>query len=105
MKAGACVIYSSQTCALTAPSGGGLVVGVIQDYFTKCVEAIPLPHEQALTVAEVLVSEWMCRFGAPHTLHSDQGRNFVCEVFQKMCMLFGIEKTHTAPFRPQSDNT
>lgn len=76
---------------------------VIQDYFTKYVEAYPLPDQQAVTVARVLASEWVCRYGAPQTLHSDQGRNFESEVFQEMCKLFGIEKTHTTPFRPQSD--
>ncbi|XP_061754270.1 uncharacterized protein LOC133551511 isoform X2 [Nerophis ophidion] len=76
---------------------------VIQDYFTKWVEAIPIPNEQAVTVAEVLASEWVCRYGAPQTLHSDKGRNFESEVFQEMCALFGIDKTHTTPFRPQSD--
>ncbi|XP_063050302.1 uncharacterized protein LOC134445147 [Engraulis encrasicolus] len=76
---------------------------VIQDYFTKWVEAFPLPNEKAETVAEVLASQWVCRFGAPHTIHSDQGRNFESEVFQKMCALFGVEKTRTTPFRPQSD--
>lgn len=76
---------------------------MIQDYFTKWMEAFPLPDEQAVTVAEVLASEWVYRYGAPQTLHSDQGRNFESEVFQKMCTLFGIEKTHTTPFRPQSD--
>ncbi|KAF7648018.1 hypothetical protein LDENG_00163380 [Lucifuga dentata] len=76
---------------------------LIQDYFTKWVEAFPLPNVQAITVAEVLASEWVCHYGAPQTLHSDQGRNFKCEVFQKMCTLFGIEKTHTTSFRPQSD--
>nr|XP_061825306.1 uncharacterized protein LOC133612154 [Nerophis lumbriciformis] len=76
---------------------------VIQDYFTKWVEAFPIPNEQAVTVAEVLASEWVCRYGAPQALHSDQGRNFESEVFQEMCVLFGIDKTHTTPFRPQSD--
>ena len=76
---------------------------VIQDYFTKWVEAFPLANEKAETVAEVLASEWVCRYGAPQVLHSDQGRNFESEVFQKMCSLFGIEKTRTTPFRPQSD--
>ena len=76
---------------------------VIQDYFTKWVEAFPLPNEQAVTVAEVLASEWVCRYEAPQTLHSDQGRNFESEVFQKMCTLFGIDKTYTTHFHPQSD--
>lgn len=76
---------------------------VVQDYFTKWVEAYPLPDEQAVTVAEVLVSQWVCRFGAPQVLHSDQGSNFQSEVFQRMCQLLGVEKTNTTPFRPQSD--
>lgn len=44
----------------------------------------------------------MCH-GAPQTLHSDKGRNVESEVFRKMCTLVAIEKTHTTPFRPQSD--
>lgn len=76
---------------------------VVQDYFSKWVEAYPLPDEQAVTVAEVFTSEWVCRFGAPQTLHSDQGTNFESQVFQKMCELLGIEKTRTTSFRPQSD--
>lgn len=76
---------------------------VVQDYFTKWVEAYPLPDEQAVSVAEVLVTQWVCRYGAPQVLHSDQGSNFQSEVFQRMCQLLGVEKTNTTPFRPQSD--
>ncbi|XDV23189.1 hypothetical protein PO909_027876 [Leuciscus waleckii] len=68
---------------------------VVQDYFTKWVEAYP--------VAEIIVTEWVCRYGAPSTLHIDQGSNFESCVFQTMCELLGIEKTRTTPFRPQSD--
>lgn len=76
---------------------------LIQDYFTKWVEAFPLPDKQAVTVAKVLFSEWVHHYGAPQMLHSEQGRNFESEVFQKMCTLFAIDKTHTTPFRPQCD--
>lgn len=68
---------------------------LIQDYFTKWVEAFPLSDEQAVTVAKVLFSEWLHHYGAPQMLHSEQGRNFESEVFQKMCTLFAIDKTHT----------
>jgi hypothetical protein len=33
---------------------------VVQDYFTKWMEAYPLPNDQAVTVAEVLTAEWVC---------------------------------------------
>ena len=76
---------------------------VVQDYFSKWVEAYPVPNEQATTVAEKIASEWVCRYGAPQSLHSDQGTNFESAVFQGMCEVLGIEKTRTTPFRPQSD--
>ncbi|KAI2650827.1 Retrovirus-related Pol polyprotein [Labeo rohita] len=38
---------------------------IAQDYFTKWVEAYPLPSDQAVTVAEIIVSEWVYRYGAP----------------------------------------
>ncbi|KAL0150005.1 hypothetical protein M9458_054664, partial [Cirrhinus mrigala] len=74
---------------------------MVQDYFTKWVETYPLPNDQAVTVAEIIVSEWVCRCGALLTLHSDQGTNFESEVFQTMCELLDIDKTCTTPFWPQ----
>ena len=76
---------------------------VVQDYFSKWVEAYPVPNEQAVTVAEKIASEWVCRYGAPQCLHSDQGTNFESAMFQEMCALLGIDKTRTTPFHPQSD--
>ncbi|XP_076748173.1 uncharacterized protein LOC143421991 [Maylandia zebra] len=76
---------------------------VVQDYFSKWVEAYPVPDGQAPTVASKVVAEWVCRYGAPQSLHSDQGTNFESDVFQGMCELFGIKKTRTTPFHPHSD--
>ena len=54
-------------------------------------------------MAEKLVSEFICRFGIPHELHSDQGTNFESKVFGEICKLLNIEKTRTTPLHPQSD--
>ena len=75
----------------------------VWDYFTKWVEAYLLENQQAETVAEVIVKEFVSRFGVPFQLHSDQGRNFEAELFQKMCELLGIKKTRTTALHPQSD--
>ena len=72
-------------------------------YFTKWPEAFSLPNQEAVTVAEVLVKEYVCRFGVPLSLHSDQGRNFESNVFQEMCELLGIRTTRTTALHPQSD--
>ena len=76
---------------------------VVSDYFTKWTESYPLPNQEATTVAEKLVNEFICRFGVPRELHSDQGRNFESKVFAEICKLLDIEKTRTTPLHPQSD--
>ena len=76
---------------------------VVSDYFTKWTESYPIPNQEATAVAEKLVSEFICRFGVPRQLHSDQGTNFESKVFAEVCRLLDIEKTRTTPLHPQSD--
>lgn len=48
---------------------------VIQDYFTKWTEAIPLQNQTAATITRELVKVFS-NYGLPEILYSDQGRNF-----------------------------
>ena len=82
---------------------GNKYILVVGDYFTKWTEAYAIPDQTAETVAKVFVNEFVCRYGTPETLHSDQGRQFESGLFQEMCRLLEITKTRTSPFRPQSD--
>ena len=88
---------------LTETNDGNVFILVVGDYFTKWMESYPIKDQQAETVAEVLVSQFVCRFGVPIDLHSDQGRNFESKVFQEMCTILGINKTRTTPYNPKSD--
>ncbi|XP_059420291.1 uncharacterized protein LOC132155519 [Carassius carassius] len=76
---------------------------VIGDYFSKWMEAFPFPNREAETVAKLLVEQWVCRFGAPRIIHTDQGRNFESRLFKEVCQLLNIYKTRTSPYHPQSD--
>ena len=60
---------------------------MVSEYFPKWTENYPIPNCEAATVAEKLVSEFICRFGVPRELHSDQGNNFESKVFGKICKL------------------
>ena len=86
----------------TTESGHKYILLVV-DYFTKWPEAFPLPNQEAATVAEVLVKEYVCRYGVPLSLHSDQGRNLESHLIQEKCSILGISKTRTTPLHPQSD--
>ena len=82
---------------------GNKVILVATCHFTKWTEAYALPDQTAQSVADALVSNIFCRFGVPHILHSDQGRDFESRLFQEMCFMLGIEKTRTSSYHPQGN--
>jgi transposase InsO family protein len=75
----------------------------IIDYFSKFPVLIPLRQVDAETVARKVFKHWISLFGAPEIIHSDRGANFEAELFKEQCSLFGIKKTRTSPYYPQSD--
>ncbi|KAA3680388.1 uncharacterized protein DEA37_0014858 [Paragonimus westermani] len=48
---------------------------MIVDYFTKCCEAFLTPKQEASTITQTFVNEWVTRFGTPIDLHSDVVRS------------------------------
>ena len=57
----------------------------------------------ASTIARVITDEIVARFGAPTSLHSDQGRNVDSALMHKVCSLLGTKKTRTTAYHPASD--
>ena len=53
---------------------------VVSHYFTKWTEIYTMPNQEATTVAEKLVREFICRFGEPRHFHSDEGTNLESKV-------------------------
>ena len=84
-------------------SNGNKHILVIGDHFTKWYWAIPLLDQTAVSTANVLVDHWINRFGCPHSLHSDQGRNFESKLLEQLLHFLKVDKTRTTPFHPQSN--
>ena len=82
---------------------GNRYILVVADYFTRYMEAFPLPNQEATTVARTLVDEVFMRFSTPEQLHSDQGRQFEGQLITEVCKLLNINKTRTTPYHPQCD--
>ena len=82
---------------------GNQYVAVVMDYFTKWVAFLPMPNHTAATIAKHVVDKVFSYVGLPKYLHSDQGTDFCSKLFREFCKLFGIDKTTTSPWRPQSD--
>ena len=87
---------------LPMTDNGNQYILVFGDYYTKWTEAYALPDQTAQRVADC-VMDFICHFGCPRQIHSDQGRNFESDPFQQMCTLMQVHKTRTTPYRPQSD--
>ena len=90
---------------LPTTDNGKKYILVICDEFTKWTEAVAIPNQEAQTVASAFITEFICRFGVPLQVHTDQGRNFESMLFKQVCELFHIHKTRTTSFRPQSNGT
>ena len=71
--------------------------------FSKYTEAYAIKNQKAETVADILVSNWICKFGEPEQLHTDQGKNFGSALIKQLCELYGIDKTRTTAYYPQGD--
>ena len=82
---------------------GNRYIVVIEDYLTKWVEAFPLCDIWASTVTSALVDGFICRYGVPHSIHTDQGSQFESKLFQEICRLLDMKKTRTTPYHPASD--
>ena len=85
-----------------SPKGNSYLL-VVGDYFTRWMEAYPIPSQEASTVARTLTNEFFLRFSPPEQLHSDQGRQFEAQILAEVCRLLKIKKTQTTPYHPQSD--
>ena len=88
---------------LPESESGNSYILVAGDYFTKWMEAYPIPKQEAITIAKVLVDEMFCRFSPPEQLHSDQGRQFESSIMKEVCEILGIRKSRTSPYHPQCD--
>ena len=82
---------------------GNKFVLVITDLYSKWTEAFGVPDQEAKTIANVFLNEFVCRFGTPLQILSDQGRNFESQLFQELCKLLKIDKIRTSPLHPQSN--
>ena len=78
---------------------------VIVDYFTRWVEVFPMRTTTSVDIAQILINEVCTRFGMPTFLLSDNGPQFVSNLFQSFCETLGIKQKFTANYHPQTNMT
>lgn len=85
------------------PPGKGnkkfLVVAI--DYFTKWAETEALATITTNNIPKFLWKSIICRFGIPHALVTDNGKQFDCSHFRKWCSEVRIQNSYSTPIFPQ----
>ncbi|VFR03423.1 unnamed protein product [Cuscuta campestris] len=87
------------------PRGTGnntyLVVAI--DYFTKWVEAAPVPTITAEQMTKFVSKQILCRFGVPQQIITDNGTQFEAGGFNEFLQSWGIKHSYAAVGYPQTN--
>ena len=74
------------------------------DAFTKYVELVAIPDKEALTVTSAIFSRWICRYGLPLELITDQGREFANKMSDELYSLMKMKHQTTSARHPQCNS-
>jgi transposase InsO family protein len=70
---------------VTRTHTGNRYILVVTDYFTRFAEACGLSDIETPTVADKLLTEFICRYGLPLQIRTDQGAQFTSDLFVQLC--------------------
>lgn len=83
-------------------SGNKHILSMVDD-LTRFVEFVAIPDQTANTVARALYENILCRYTLPKVIISDNGANFLSNLFKELGLLLKIDRRQTSPFSPQGN--
>jgi len=74
------------------------------DHTTKWAECAILPNKTAESVASHLLNYWICRFGVPRIIITDQDPTFISSIFTTLCQKLGCKVLRSTVYHPQGNS-
>ena len=75
---------------------------VINDHFSKFIQAYPVQERTAQTASTVVV-DYFLRYGIPRKLYSDRDPSYESSLFQNVMRKLGVKKLRTTGYNPQGN--
>lgn len=73
------------------------------DGFTRWAEAEFVPCHNAEFICDMLIRLWICRFGVPQVLVTDNELGFISDAVHRLTASLGIRQIRTTPYHPQGN--
>ncbi|PNF18384.1 hypothetical protein B7P43_G12483 [Cryptotermes secundus] len=96
-------VYLDVVGPLPTTETGMKYILTCQDNLSKYFIVIPMQNQTADEVTDVFVKNIILSYGIPTEIVTDQGSNFMSDVFKRICKLFQIEKVCTTAYHPESN--
>ena len=77
---------------------------VFVDCYSRYTILVPANNHKASTVSDALLRHVVPYFGTPRRLLSEQGREFVSEVWAKLTRSLGIQRLLISPYHPEGNS-
>ncbi|RCN49921.1 integrase core domain protein [Ancylostoma caninum] len=82
---------------------GNRFIIVFVDAFSKFIIAEPIPDQKATTTADIFVNRVVSRFGPPETLVTDQGTNYMSDIFRNTLKTLNVTHRTSTPYHHESN--
>ena len=94
-----------EVAPMTEAVSGNKYILTCQDDLSKFLVAMPIPQQDTETVAREFVLNIALKFEAPVQILTDQGSNFLSNLFKSVCKLPRIKKIRTTTFHSESNGS
>ena len=77
---------------LRTAADGSKYILLLVDSFSRWCESFAIKSADAVTVAKILYTDIFTRYGAPSSLVSDRGQQFMSQLVKALCAMFNVKR-------------
>ena len=82
---------------------GSKYILTVIDVLTRFLIAVPIINKTAAVVANAFFTYVVCAHGVPNVVVTDQGTEFINEIFRGVAQKLGLKHLKTTPFNPSAN--